>query len=210
MDYFRLRVTPLEQDEKKLRDFEERLRTYFAQETFTAIGACREYSIKDTLHYHIGFYSTEKRTRVTDNFRKHFVDDIGIGNRAYSFGEDRTLNVDAYRRYMCKGASPAEIPIIIFWQARINEPSIRELHDQFWKNNEQYRGRAAWDKIRQIAPTSNTRDLVTNAIQILAQHNLDIDVYRVAAKIRSILCATDTDTFHNTVNEVLSRINKEI
>lgn len=206
-DYFRLRITPLEQDEKKLQKLEDKLKTYFSNERYVAVVCCRETSAKDKLHYHLGFHCADTKDKVRDNFRKHFNNDIAP-RTGYSFSEDRCLSAEKYRRYCAKGNGPNEQPIIIIWQALINEPSIQELHDTFWKNNEHYRQTAVWDKLRLLAasPTCSLDDLVTSCLQLHCDNNMPVDTYRITAKLRTIWASRSADYFRKIKEDILFKL----
>lgn len=203
-DYFRLRITPLIQDEENLHELEAKIKKYFTNNKYVAVVCCRELSERDKIHYHLGFHCGDKKEQVRDNFRKHFHHDIAP-KTGYSFSEDRCLSPQRYRRYCAKGNGPKEAPVILMWQALLDEPSITELHETFWKENEHYRAKTVWEKVRLLAarPTCSMDEMVSSCLQLHCDNNMPVDTYRMKAKLKSIWCSRDADYFRKTKDELM-------
>lgn len=104
-------------------------------------------------------------------------------------GEEKTLDDEAYLRYMCKGANAddgTKSPPRIIWKYAL-DIDVKKLHDDFWSLNQKYTAKVIWDMIYTMNGT--IKDKIHELLRLLSQNKMPIDTYRICAKLRSMLCA---------------------
>lgn len=84
-------------------------------------------------HVHCVFSSDKNLSAVRVSFKRKFTDKVGNGG--YSLKECDE-NVDAYMRYMCKGDSKDNDPVVLIHQGQdYTEEKVKAAHDAYWVNN---------------------------------------------------------------------------
>jgi len=84
-------------------------------------------------HIHAVFHSGLKLSGLRSSFKKAFVDKVGNGAYSLKVCDD---DVEAYMRYMCKGASVEEEPTVIVQQGLDYTPEkVKAAWEMYWVNN---------------------------------------------------------------------------
>jgi len=84
-------------------------------------------------HVHAILHSTKKLPALRAAFKRAFEDKVGNG--AYSLKECND-DIEAYMRYMCKGAAKDDLPRVWARQGLLyTEPLCVSAHEEYWVNN---------------------------------------------------------------------------
>lgn len=83
-------------------------------------------------HVHAVIYSEKKLAALRKSFQRSFPGKNGNGAYSLKICDD---DVDAYMRYMCKGASRDDPPVVLFQQGLDYTPELVEAaHGRYWVN----------------------------------------------------------------------------
>lgn len=84
-------------------------------------------------HVHCVFSSDKNLSALRVSFKRKFTDKIGNGGYSLKECDD---DVEAYMRYMCKGDSKDNDPVVLIKQGQdYTDEKIKAAHDAYWVNN---------------------------------------------------------------------------
>lgn len=158
----------------------------------------------DNEHVHLIIDSHKDIKQLRNSFTKKFTE--CTGNKGYSLkvcGDD----FSAYVRYICKGSSSREPPVIWFHQGLdYSAQAIREAHEKYWVNNaslqENSRKRARVEKesiVDQVEREAKAQglkgmDRVEVAkiyIRLFRDARKGINVFAARAVVNTVCCCLD-------------------
>lgn len=153
-------------------------------------------------HYHAIIHSKKKLPAFRSAFVRAVLDGQH-GNGAYSI--TRVKDIDKYERYMTKGDSEAELPVVVGRNGvKYNDEWVRETHDRYWKVNDELNAKrrklsmveavVCMAKEEKIA-WSNREKLALLYIRELADRDKAINIFSVRSNLNLVqikLCPDDT------------------
>lgn len=99
----------------------------------TAYLVVKESHAGENPHVHVYMESDKKLAALRKDFQRKFPGNQG--NAGYSMKECND-DIDAYGRYMCKGADKESSPDVIARQGLLyTDEWVKDMHDQYWVNN---------------------------------------------------------------------------
>lgn len=91
-------------------------------------------------HVHVVFHSGKKLSALRMDFKRKFPTKIGNGGYSMKECDD---DVEAYMRYMCKGDSSDDAPVVLACQGlEYSSDKVAAAHAAYWVNNEALKSNA--------------------------------------------------------------------
>lgn len=138
-------------------------------------------------HYHVHGFTTCTMGTVRQQFRRMFPENSG--NKGYELKECDD-DVNAYLRYLAKGDSPDDMPVLIDYKGY--EYDLDSLHEQFWAEFNDRNG--TYDADFKKRKRLNNDELVKQAMQLVKDKMID-----ARDKPRIYLCLREVFKSHDRI-----------
>lgn len=151
-------------------------------------------------HMHAVFSSVQKVASLRQSFRRKFPNHTGNGSYSLKECNDDT---DAYGRYLCKGASRDDLPVVVCRQGiDYTDGWVQAMHDEYWVNNallEKNKKRRAMNMVEKLESIckekrirwSDRTAIAAEYVALQREARKPINSFAARATVNTVACLLD-------------------